>query len=169
MRTTTERPACCYEEIDVDTHEHVRIDTKDGLGRALFAQYKFGQQLPTIRYHFPFRDFVIEAVPDGISADYCYEFKLVGERFWYRFVKPVALLQASLYSYFFQRKRYWVDIYVENEGCKETIEGDLDRQWVEDTLNEMDKLLRGSTQPIPPKQVKCPHCDFLQKCPARQF
>lgn len=137
--------------------------------RGLLAQYEHGEQLPSLRYHFPFQDYVIEAQPDGIGPDYCYEFKLVGERWWYRFEKPVAVAQVRLYSYFFERKRYKADIYIEDEARKETEEGELDPKWVEDLLNTMGGLLKGSMNPIPPNRVKCRSCEFSEECPIRQM
>lgn len=153
---------------------NVRIELLSGPGttpqgqRGLLAQYEHGEQLPSLRYHFPFREYIIEASPDGIAGDYCYEFKLVGERFWLKFEKPVAVAQARLYSYFFERKRYKAEIYIEDEAQKETVEGELDRKWVEYLLNTMDALLKGSMEPIPPNRVKCRSCEFSKECPIRQ-
>ncbi|MGB6836083.1 MAG: hypothetical protein WBF66_00080 [Dehalococcoidia bacterium] len=137
--------------------------------RGLLAQYEHGEQLPILRYHFPWKEYVIEAQPDGIAPAYCYEFKLIGERFWYRFEKPVAVAQACLYSYFFQRKRYKADIYIEDEARTETEEGELEPKWVEDLLNTMSGLLQGLVKPIPPNRVKCPSCEFSEECPIRQM
>jgi len=157
-----------YAESDAGTHERIVIETTDGLGRGLFAQYKYGEQLPSIRYHFAHRDHIIEADPDGISSDYCYEFKLVGERFWHRFVRPTAVLQASLYSYFFQRPKYRIDVYIENERTMESLEGEVDSQWVQNELDKIDGLLSGSLEPLPPNRVKCSSCEFSHECPTRQ-
>lgn len=156
--TTLEELADKFKSIYKDEYEEIgRID-----------EQIYGRKLPTLRYHFKFKDYIIEAVPDGITDDYCYEFKSTGNRFLYYFIKPCAIDQAMLYSYFFKRKNYVVEIYMRDEGKKEVIEGKLDKKKAKAILNRMDKLLRGVIKPRPPKPFKCKNCHFSKECPIRQ-
>ncbi len=130
----------------------------------LSHQMALAKNLPTLRYHFRFRDYIIEAVPDGIATDYCYEFKTTATGFLFRYAKPVAIAQAILYSYFFNRKKYEVEIYIRDKGEIKTIDGELNRAEVEGMLDRMDALLKGILEPIPPKRFKCRNCEFLKDC-----
>lgn len=127
-------------------------------------QQAFAENLPTLRYHFRFRDYIIEAIPDGIATDYCYEFKSTANGFLFRYAKPVAIAQAMLYSYFFDRKKYKVEIYIRDKKQIKTIDGELDKAEVEGILDRMDALLKGIVKPIPPKRFKCRNCEFLKDC-----
>lgn len=127
-------------------------------------QLALAKNLPSLRYHFRFRDYIIEAVPDGIATDYCYEFKSTATGFLFRYAKPVAIAQAMLYSYFFNRKKYKVEIYIRDKGEKKTIDGELNRAEVEGMLDRMDALFKQTVEPIPPKRFKCRNCEFLKDC-----
>ncbi len=134
-------------------------DTPLGLGR--YAELVVAKPYPTIRWNFPYRDFVVIGVPDGITGKFVYEFKTTSSPY---LILPVARAQADLYGYFFSRSRKIVDVYSIINGEIITEENDVDKGHAERTLERATLVYRGAS-PVPPKPFKCNKCEYKDKCP----
>jgi CRISPR/Cas system-associated exonuclease Cas4 (RecB family) len=107
-------------------------------------------------------------MPDGITKDLVYEFKTVKTPFLVRYNLPVAVAQADLYGYFFERSKKRVQIYVVETGKTLTLEADVDRENAIKTLLKFHSIDSGAP-PIPPKEWKCKDCEFVNMCKLRRF
>ncbi len=114
---------------------------------------------------FYFGNFIIASVPDGVTEEFCYEKKTTGSLFLQNFVEPIAIAQANLYSYFFNRPEIRVQIQNKQTGQITTIQKLCDKEKAEDDLQKGIGLLRGEIKPIPPKTWKCKNCEYHEKCP----
>ncbi|MCD6411263.1 MAG: hypothetical protein J7L20_02385, partial [Thermoplasmata archaeon] len=56
-----------------------------------------GEDYPSIHWNFPWKDYIVVGIPDGITDTFVYEFKTSGKYGFLRFVRPVAFAQADLY------------------------------------------------------------------------
>jgi CRISPR/Cas system-associated exonuclease Cas4 (RecB family) len=132
--------------------------------RGEFAQEMRSEIYPTIRWNFNWRNYVVVGEPDGITKDVVYEFKTTGSEFLSFFIKPVALTQADLYGYFFNRKRKRVQIYMLKEDKIKTWDQLVDKENAINTLTYFEKVDEGML-PKPPKKWKCKNCEFNNICP----
>ena len=124
------------------------------------------ERYPTIRWNFPWNDYVVVGVPDGLTDEFVYEYKTTGSKFLLIFTKPVALAQADLYGYFFKRrrKRVQIDILENGETC--TIDEPVDRKHALRTLKKFQSLDAGGYAQAP-KAWKCKKCEYREGCKAR--
>ncbi|AFK94283.1 MULTISPECIES: hypothetical protein [Thermoanaerobacterium] len=136
----------------------------DPLIRGKADESLYAEKYPKFMYYFKYRNKIIIAAPDGITDDFCYEFKSTSSEFLLRYVQPVALAQASLYSYFFKRPKIRVQIYITATKKIKTIEEDLSTEKVEKYLNDMIDLLEGKREIILPKEWKCKNCKYKKYC-----
>jgi CRISPR/Cas system-associated exonuclease Cas4 (RecB family) len=121
------------------------------------------ERYPTIRWHFPWKNFVVVGTPDGITERYVYEFKTTRNSFLEHFVRPVAFAQADLYGYFFQRYEKRVQIYVINDGRVDTWQEGVRKENALDLLYKFTRLAEGE-EPVPPKRWKCESCEYKAEC-----
>jgi len=121
------------------------------------------EKYPTIRWNFNWNDYVVVGVPDGITESFVYEFKTTRNKFLMSYLKPVALLQADLYGYFFRRKEKRVQIYIVEEKTTKTLNEQVNSKKVINVLENFNKIDNG-WMPIPPKQWKCKSCEFKEIC-----
>ena len=131
--------------------------------RGKFYQESKAEKYPTIRWNFPYKQFVVVGVPDGITDTFVYEFKVTRNKFLFSFLKPVALMQADIYGYFFQRTIKRVQIFITEENRLETFEEEVNKQKVEQLLDNYRKLISGWVPPKP-RQWKCKNCSFRERC-----
>jgi hypothetical protein len=122
---------------------------------------KESEKYPTIRWNFPWENYVIIGKPDGITDKFIYEFKSTKDRFLLKYDKPIAFTQADLHGYFFKRNKKRVQIYIENR--KETWEEPINIINVRNTLKYFKEIDEG-TKPYPPKEWKCRKCEFKEIC-----
>ncbi len=134
-------------------------------GEALEFLLRTGRYV-TFRWHFPWRDYVVVGVPDGITEELVYEFKTTRDKFLMRFIKYPALAQADLYGYFFKRGKKLVEIYVLKEDELYRFEDNVDHQNALDTLKSFYEVDHGA-EPLPPKPWKCKSCEFRDTCDMR--
>jgi CRISPR/Cas system-associated exonuclease Cas4 (RecB family) len=127
-------------------------------------QKLYAERYTTVETFFVWKEYTIVACPDGISDDFCYEFKSTGNPFFYSYVKPVVLSQVHIYSYFYKKPKIRAQIRIRSAEDIETIEGRRDNTRVEKALDTMDKLLRGKIKPIPPAAWKCRKCEYTKRC-----
>ena len=120
-----------------------------------------------IRWHFPWRRYCIVGIPDGLTPEFAYEYKTTRTRFLMRFMKPVAIAQADLYSHFFQRPSKRVQILVVEENVTETFEEAADTSRALATLAAFARVDEGEPA-HPPVPWKCRPCDFRTTCPISQ-
>lgn len=130
-------------------------------------QKLYAERYPTVQTFFVWKEYTIVACPDGISDDFCYEFKSTGNPFFYSYVKPVALSQVHIYSYFYKKPKVRAQIRIRSTEEINTIKGRRDNTRVAEALDTMDKLLRGKIKPIPPAAWKCRKCEYRKECPVR--
>ncbi len=121
------------------------------------------EQYPTASWNFEWRKYVIGGTPEGITDDFVYEFKTTKNNFLMMFYKPVALVQADLYGYFFGRDVKRVQMYIEEKNEIETWEQKVDKTKVETVLKNFRRVDEGWLPP-PPKSWKCNSCEFLTDC-----
>jgi hypothetical protein len=125
------------------------------------------EKYPTIRWNFAWGRYSVGGVPDGITDEFVYEYKTAGSRFLFRFRKPVAIAQADLYGYFFQRSQKRVQIQIIEENRIATYEEAVDAAGAEETLASFARVDAGEPA-RPPKPWKCRICDFRMTCPLTQ-
>jgi len=137
------------------------------LVRGDFFHASRAAQHPTVRWNFPWAEYTIVGVPDGLTEDFVYEYKSTRERYFLVFVRPVAIAQADLYGYFFQRQKKRVQIEIIEESKTDTYEQPVNPARAKETLDAFARVDSG--QPAhPPKPWKCRNCDFRVTCPISQ-
>jgi len=134
------------------------IDEMPPLLRGKMLEATRSEYYPTICWNFEYPPYVIVGVPDGIAAEFVYEFKTTRSQFLKRFVKPVAQVQADLYGYFFKKDKKRYQIYVMEDGETETFESDIDKSLVEKTLRDFERVDSGWIPPLP-VPWKCKKCN----------
>jgi CRISPR/Cas system-associated exonuclease Cas4 (RecB family) len=77
------------------------------------------------------------------------------------------MVQANLYSYFFNRPYKRVEFLFKDTLEKRSVFRKTDRKAAEVALNLIDTLLRNKVSAIPPKKYKCVACEFRSKCTVR--
>lgn len=127
------------------------------------------EKYPTIEKHFTFGERILIGIPDGVTKDFCYEFKRTTTLFWYPFHKPVALAQANLYSFLFKKSRIRVQIYILETDTIETFEQKTDRKEALLLLRDMEGLLENKIKPFPPRKCKCLTCEFQRGCSLKKY
>jgi CRISPR/Cas system-associated exonuclease Cas4 (RecB family) len=132
----------------------------------LVGQEYLAEKYPTVRWNFEWNRYVVIGMPDGITKDFVYEFKTVKTPFLVQYNRPVAVAQADLYGYFFERPKKRVQIYVIETGKTITLEVNVDRDNAIKTLLKF-RSIDGGALPIPPKEWKCKDCEFINTCELR--
>jgi len=140
------------------------VDLEEGAElRGHFYEVTKSEKYPSIRWSFPWENYVILGIPDGITDKFVYEFKSVSNRFLLTYVKPIAFTQADLYGYFFKRNKKRVQIHIMNEDIIETWEETINIVNVKNTLKYFKAIDEGA-KPYPPKEWKCKKCEFREIC-----
>ncbi len=122
------------------------------------------ENYPSIRWNFPWRDYVVVGIPDGITDTFVYEFKTTGKYGFLRFVRPVAFAQADLYGYFFRRDKKRVQIYVRGKDKVFTWMERVDTANAIKTLQKFREIDKEGKNPPPPRAWKCKPCRFKEIC-----
>lgn len=133
--------------------------------RGEFLHISKAERYPTIRWNFPWKDYVVVGVPDGITDSFVYEFKSTRSNYLLRFIRPVAFTQADLYGYFFRRGTKRVQIHVQERDDVLTWVENVDANNAEDVLQKFRRLEEEGEEPLPPKEWKCRKCKFKEICP----
>ena len=128
----------------------------------------FAERYPTVRAFFTWKGYTVVACPDGISDDFCYEFKSIANPWFYSYVKPIILTQVHIYSYFYRRAKVRAEIRIRSTEESKIIEEPRDRTRAVKALRTMDRLLRRKIKPIPPVVWKCRKCDYKNRYPIRK-
>lgn len=133
------------------------------------AEAFVAEKYPTIRWNFARGGYVIIGIPDGLTEDFVYEFKMVGKAAFAKFSRPVARAQANLYGYFYHRPRRRLQFFLRDVRRVETEEGPVEIEHANATLAKFRAADAGE-QPLPPKPWKCKTCpdDIKEQCPIRQ-
>lgn len=156
------------EFMAAENTESTLFDESIPLDRGFLDEGKYAERYPSVRYHFDWNDYVIMGIPDGITKDFCYEFKSTTNGFSAFYIKPIAIAQAQLYSYFFKRPKIRVQILTKDNGKIATIEEKADKKKAEEILRTMDGLLKEKKSAIPPKPWKCRSCGYINQCKLRK-
>ena len=122
------------------------------------------ERYPSIRWNFPWKDYVVVGIPDGITDTFVYEFKTTGKYGFLRFVRPVAFAQADLYGYFFRRDKKRVQIYVREKNKVFTWMEKVDTANAIKTLQSFRDIDKEGKDPPPPRAWKCKPCKFREEC-----
>ncbi len=160
MKRDFEREAAARNVRIGDVEEHP-------LMRGMFFHSSRAEWHPTVRWNFPWRTYTVVGEPDGLTEEFVYEYKSTRNRYLMNFVKPVAIAQADLYGYFFQRQKKRVQIEIGEESNTDTYEQPVDRARAEETLTAFAGVDRGE-RPHLPKPWKCRSCDFRVTCSVSQ-
>lgn len=140
---------------------------QDPSRRGELDQALHAEKYPTIRWNFRWGKYSVVGVPDGITEEFVYEYKTTRNSYLLRFAKPVALAQADLYGYFFQRPRKRVQIHIAEEDKIETYEELVDTGRAEETLTAFAQVDEGKPA-RPPVPWKCRSCEVRAECPINQ-
>lgn len=140
----------------------------NALEAGIREEHLFAERYPTVRTFFTWKKYTVAACPDGISDDFCYEFKSTGNPWFYSYVKPIILTQVHMYSYFYRRGKIRAQIRIRSTEEIKIIEEPRDNTRVVKALHTMDRLLRGKIEPIPPVFWKCRNCQYKNRCPVRE-
>ena len=132
--------------------------------RGEFLHRIFEERYQTIRWNFPWKEYVVVGVPDGITDKFVYEFKTTRNNFLKRFAKPVAFAQANLYGYFFRRPQRRIQMYVVEDKFLNTWQ---EKTKPEDAISLLTQFRKAdyAGDIIPPKSWKCKSCMFRNICP----
>lgn len=127
----------------------------------------FAETYPTFRWNFAWRDIVLVGMPDGLTADFVYEFKSAGKEYWAVQSRPIAEAQADMYGIFFRRSVKRIQVRLRDSGQITTSEGPIDQRRAELTLEAFHAVERGQL-PVAPEAFKCRRCEHAEGCPLRQ-
>ena len=122
----------------------------------------FAERYATIRWNFPWREYVAVGVPDGMTEEFVYEFKATAYPIA---MKRVALAQADIYGYFFKRPEKRVQILDRRAGEVYTYHEPVDVDHALETLEEFRAVEKGEREPKPPRGWKCRSCEYKEECP----
>ena len=148
------------KELGMEIHD---IDEYPVL-RGDFLHTTVAERYPTIRWNFPWKEYVVVGVPDGITHEFVYEFKSTHSKFLLTYVRPVAFAQVELYGLFFHRPQKRVQIYVMENKKLHTWQKPVENGEAIKLLERFRDLDHGG-EIIPPKQWKCRYCKFRDVCP----
>ena len=155
-------------EIELQMYKHIGYELRN-LGEAPpmlrgdVLHWIKTENYPTIRWNFPWKNYVIVGVPDGIKSEFVYEYKTTRTAFLVRYVRPVAFAQADLYGYFFRRPKKRVQIYIVDKRKVITWETEVDKRAAEELLLKF-KVLDEGQEPLLPKKWKCKYCEYKNNC-----
>jgi len=150
--------------VTADTMSNTLDPNESAFQRGNLLEALNAEKYSTFRWHFPWRNYVVVGVPDGITQRFVYEYKTTRNRYLLNYVRPVALAQADLYALFFRRRIKRVQIQIIEEGVIETYEQSADAKQAARTLNAFSAVEQGEPA-RPPKVWKCRHCEFIENCP----
>ncbi|MEW6578537.1 MAG: hypothetical protein AB1435_05005 [Chloroflexota bacterium] len=140
---------------------------QDPFQRGVSDQALHAEKHLSIRWNFRWGRYSVVGMPDGITEEFVYEYKNTRNRYLLRYAKPVALAQADLYGYFFQRPKKRVQIRITEEDKIETYEELIDIGRAEETLAAFAQVDEGKPA-RPPVPWKCRCCEFRAECPISQ-
>ena len=146
----------------IKTHQDVWEFMPDKLGT--LCQLGFAERYPTIRWNFEWKDYVIVGVPDGITDEFIYEFKITKSEFLMKYTKPVAFTQADLYGYFFKRNIKRIQILIRETWEIRTWMEKVDVNNAKETLCKFRNLEENLEKPISPQKWKCNKCEYRDIC-----
>ena len=132
--------------------------------RGEFYHEEIAEKYPTIRWNFPWKEYVVVGVPDGITDDFVYEFKTTRSKFLLTYMRPVAFAQAELYGLFFRRPSKRVQILVMENKKLHSWQKPVENGEAIKLLERFRELEHGG-EAIPPKPWKCKHCKYRDVCP----
>ena len=111
--------------------------------RGEIYQKSRAEKHPTIRWNFPWCQYIVVGVPDGITNEFVYEYRTTRREGYLRNAKPGAFAQADLYGFFFCRPKKRVQIHLVEENDTRTWEEPVDRANAEGTLSAFARVDRG--------------------------
>jgi len=118
--------------------------------------------LPSARWHFEWKDYIIVCEPDGIAHDYVYEFKSVKKRDWISERERRAVLQAQLGAFFFKRDAVQVELAALDKQDVLERAADAGLRDVLQVLRKFYMAESGQAEPVAPRPFKCHSCDYLR-------
>ena len=145
----------------------INTDKLDPMLRGEVLHSTRAERYPSVRWSFPWKKYTVVGVADGLTKEFAYEYKTTRTRHFLTFVKPVALAQADLYGFFFQRPGKRVQIHVVDENRTETYGAPVNIARAEETLAAFARV-EGGAPAHPPKAWKCNACEFRLDCPINQ-
>jgi hypothetical protein len=133
--------------------------------RGLVLEEMRAERYPTVRWNFRWGPYVVVGVPDGITDGLIYEYKTTRSHYLGGQLLPVALAQADLYGYFFNRPAKRVQMYVVEEDQTRAWDLPIDRDAAESALQEFQAVDEGRRPTAPRERWKCRKCDVWAGCP----
>lgn len=124
----------------------------------------YKERYPTIRWNFDYEDYIVIGVPDGITNEFVYEYKTTGNNWLLKWIKPVAMIQADIYGYFFRRKYKRIQIMTRNNGIIYTWYEKVDEKSALETLRRFTEVEKGIRIGNPPARWKCSKCEYKETC-----
>ena len=123
----------------------------------------YAEKYPRFRWNFPYSNYVIVGIPDGITKKFVYEFKSTNSQYLFFFIKPIAFVQGNLYGYFFNKRKKRVQIYIVEKDTLKTFETSVDKDSVKETLEKFESVDKGYKPKLPAKW-KCKKCEYKDVC-----
>ena len=147
-----------------DSLRDQQIAKMDWRRRGLFFEERYAEQHPQFRWHFPWEDFIILGLPDGIREDFVYEFKSTKNARYVKERMEEASIQADLYGLFFRRAKKRVQVYCLETDRTESSETNVNKERANQYIRNFKRVALGE-HPKLPASYKCRVCEFLETCP----
>jgi hypothetical protein len=148
---------------DEDLEFMSEIAPRDPLERGDFAEGRYAERLPSIRWSFPHGPYMLVGIPDGLGDDFVYEFKSSKSAYFWMFHKPVARVQADIYGLCFEKARKRVGFHIFDTNRDGLIEEPVDLANARTLLAKFERLDHGGDG-VPPRAWKCKSCEYKGRC-----
>ncbi|MHB1043009.1 MAG: hypothetical protein ACYC0Q_09250 [Eubacteriales bacterium] len=126
---------------------------------------EFSEKYSTVNAFWGWEGRCVSGIPDGLADEFVYVFMPVENYHTLQYVKPVAMAEAWLYAFFFNRPRVRVQIRVRQVNKIETFVQMSNNDKAIKLLTTMKELLEGKVAPLPPDvNWKCKNCALRQRC-----
>ena len=136
--------------------------------RGEFSQVNNAENYFSLRWNFTWEGYVILGIPDGITDEFVYEYKSTRNKYFLELNRPVALAQADLYGYFFQRDSKRVQFRVEETAEIITWDDVADTDNAINALKLFSAVDAGWEPPSPNPGWKCNKCAVRASCSLKQ-
>ncbi|RCW60177.1 hypothetical protein [Halanaerobium sp. ST460_2HS_T2] len=134
-------------------------------GKLLHELNNLNNKYKSFRWHFPWDNYIVTGIPDGVGDNFVYEYKSAKDKYYYHnYIRSIANSQADLYGYFFKKQEKKIETVFMKEGELKEINGEIDIDNALDILNIFKNTLTGNSDHIAPVEWKCKKCDYYDEC-----
>lgn len=134
-------------------------------GKLLHELNNYKNKYKSFRWHFPWDNYIVTGIPDGIGNNFIYEYKSAKDKYYYHnYIRAIANSQADLYGYFFEKQEKKIETVFMKEGESKKINDKTDIDNASNILNIFKSTLTGNLDHIAPVEWKCKKCDYYDEC-----